>query len=215
MVAFGLAMIPFGWILVLSGTVAPNWRSVYNISGEDPDLVLFQGIWDTCRYYATSGLVCSSTDEEYFDHRVVESAQRMMAASLFVALVGLAVAIFGVRCWSTRPRWTVVCLGGFAIICAGLLAIVPVAWYAHELTDIHSPSTDIEMGCCIFLGYLGGIMEVLGGFLLFLAMWQHGEKDLAATSSAETQQDLWHVNVSGIGDLRSPNNFKHPLEDKM
>uniref|UniRef100_A0A3B1IKZ0 Claudin 23.1 n=1 Tax=Astyanax mexicanus TaxID=7994 RepID=A0A3B1IKZ0_ASTMX len=156
-VIFGLILSPCGWVLDLTSMIVPHWRTVHNITGEDPGMVLYQGIWHTCSYYGTlSSISCDNDDEDYFDHRIIETAKRMMAASLIMTAIGLAVATFGVRCWSPRPRWTGVCLGGFVIVCSGLLAIMPVAWYAHVLNDISSPSTEMHLGVCIFLGYLGG-----------------------------------------------------------
>uniref|UniRef100_A0AAR2JL65 Claudin n=1 Tax=Pygocentrus nattereri TaxID=42514 RepID=A0AAR2JL65_PYGNA len=165
---FGLVLTACGWILDLTSMLAPNWRTIHNITGEDPDLILFQGLWDICSYHTSSDVVCKEEDDEYFDHRVVGTAQRMMAGSLVMTLIGLAVAAIGVRCWTVKPTWTGVCLGGFVIVCSGLLAIMPVAWYGYLLNDIDSPSEEIRIGYCIFLGYLGGIMEVLGGFFLFV-----------------------------------------------
>ncbi|XP_072520725.1 claudin-23-like [Salminus brasiliensis] len=218
-VVFGLVLTPCGWLLDLTSMVAPHWRTVHNITGEDPNLILCQGIWHTCSYYGSlSGVVCDGEDEEYFDHRVIETAQRMMVASLVMAVVGLAVATLGVRCWTVRPRWTSVCLGGFVIVCSGLLAIVPVAWYAHLLTDITSPSSEIRLGICIFLGYLGGIMEVLGGFLLFVATWLYGHKGLETGPSPQGEMPwhLWRITLSGVsGGIGNGPNFRDSQEDKM
>lgn len=201
-VIFGLVLSPCGWVLDLTSMVVPHWRTVHNISGEDPDLILYQGIWHTCSYYGTlSSIACDSDDEDYFDHRIIETAKRMMTASLIMTVIGLAVATFGVRCWTVRPRWTGVCLGGFVIVCSGLLAIMPVAWYSHVLNDISSPSTEIRLGVCIFLGYLGGIMEVLGGFILFVAIWLYGHKgpENDPSTQEETQWRPWQITMPDIG----------------
>lgn len=101
----------------------------------------------------------------------------MMIASLIVTAVGLAVATPGVRCWRDKPRWKLASLGGLLIFCSGVLTIIPIAWYTHVFTSLNTTSingdlakADIRVGYCIVLGYIGGIMEVLGGFVMFLGI---------------------------------------------
>ncbi|XP_066511513.1 claudin-23-like [Hoplias malabaricus] len=219
-VILGLSLTPCGWIMVLTSMVVPHWRTVHNITGKDPDLILWQGLWDICHYYLDSAdMVCNNQDEAYFDHRIIDTAQRMMAFSLLLTLIGLAVTVFGVRCWTVRPKWTAVCLGGFVIVCSGLLSIMPVAWYGHLLNDIDSPSPEVRLGFCIIFGYLGGILEVLGGFLLFVATWRYNGNGLNPSLSPQTEnhQNLWQITVpsvtGGVGNNCS--NPKQSLENNM
>ncbi|XP_037398420.1 claudin-23-like [Pygocentrus nattereri] len=164
----GLVFAPCGWILDLTSTVAPNWRTIHNISGEPPDLVLHQGIWDICRSFTESrDVLCNHEDSEYFNNQIIEIARRMMVASLIVTLIGLGVATIGTHCWTDKPRWSVAGLGGLFIFSSGVLTIIPVAWYHHILPYINSPSSDIRLGYCIVLGYTGGITELLGGIVMF------------------------------------------------
>ncbi|XP_051540788.1 claudin-23-like [Myxocyprinus asiaticus] len=178
---FGLVMAPCGWILDLTSTVAPNWRTINNIAGQTSDLVVEQGIWDICNTFISSRLqTCNqrSNDQTYFNSQIIPIAQGMMIASLIVTALGLAVATPGVRCWKDRPRWILASMGGLLIFCSGVLAIIPVSWYTYQLTSINSSSVkrdplkpdDIRVGYCIVLGFIGGIMEVLGGFVMFLGI---------------------------------------------
>ncbi|KAI2660076.1 claudin-23-like protein [Labeo rohita] len=178
---FGMVLAPCGWILDLTSTVAPNWRTIHNLANEASDLVVEQGIWDICRTSTTSrSQQCNqqSNDQIYFNSQIIPIAKGMMVASLIVTALGLAVATPGVRCWRERPRWILASLGGLLIFCSGVLTIIPIAWYTHILTSINSTSVkrdpnrsdDIRVGYCIILGYIGGIMEVLGGFVMFLGI---------------------------------------------
>ncbi|KAI4899902.1 hypothetical protein NFI96_003342 [Prochilodus magdalenae] len=169
----GLVFAPCGWILDLTSTVAPNWRTIHNISGHPPDLVLHQGIWDICRSFTESrDVLCNHEDKEYFDNQIIEIARRMMVASLIVTLVGLGLTTIGTHCWTGKPRRPVAGLGGLLIFSSGVLAIIPVAWYHHILAYINSPSSDIRVGYCIILGYTGGITEVLGGAVMVGGLFQ-------------------------------------------
>ncbi|XP_058645391.1 claudin 23a [Onychostoma macrolepis] len=178
---FGMVLAPCGWILNLTSTVAPNWRTINNLASEPSDLVVEQGIWDICRTSTTSrSQLCNQqgNDQIYFNSQIIPIAKGMMIASLIVTVLGLSLATPGVRCWKDKPRWILASLGGLLIFCSGALTIIPIAWYTHILTSINSTSVkrdpnrtdDIRVGYCIVLGYIGGIMEVLGGFVMFLGI---------------------------------------------
>lgn len=170
---FGMVMAPCGWILDLTATVAPNWRTLHNIPDRPTDEIVQQGIWDICLAATTNTRTeCGQTDTTYFGNEIIEIAQGMMVASLIVTLIGLAVAIPGVRCWKDKPQWTVAGLGGLLIFCSGVLTIIPIAWYTHILQDITTDTSriDVRVGYSIILGYIGGIFEVLGGFVMFIGI---------------------------------------------
>lgn len=169
---FGLVLAPCGWILDLTSTVAPSWRTVQYIAGQPQDLVLQQGLWDICRTYTTSrNVYCNQLDSEYFANHLVTTAQKLMVTSLVVNLIGLFVVATGVKCWSNRPPdWTVTGVGGFLIFFSGILTLIPIAWFNQMLHKIKSPSSDIRVGYCIVLGYMGSLMEVFGGGALFVGI---------------------------------------------
>nr|XP_046230241.1 claudin 23a [Scatophagus argus] len=170
---FGMVLAPCGWILDLTATVAPNWRTIHNIPNTPSDQFIQQGIWDICRATSTSSRdECNLEDTTYFSNQIIRVAQGLMVASLIVTLLGLAVAIPGVRCWKDRPNWTVAGLGGLLIFLSGVMTIIPIAWYTHIHREISSvsPLADVEVGYSIVLGYIGGIFEVLGGFVMFIGI---------------------------------------------
>lgn len=170
---FGLVMAPCGWVLDLTATVAPNWRTIHNVPNRPVDEVVQQGIWDIClATTTTTRTTCGQEDTTYFNNEIIPIAQGLMVASLIVTLIGLAVAIPGVRCWKDRPNWIVAGLGGLLIFLSGVMTIIPIAWYTHILTEVASvtPTSDVRVGYCIILGYIGGIFEILGGFVMFIGI---------------------------------------------
>ncbi|XP_053705587.1 claudin 23a [Synchiropus splendidus] len=170
---FGMVMAPCGWILNLTSTVSPNWRTIHDIPGQATNLFIQQGIWDICEARDTStSISCGQDDTTYFGNQIIEVAQGLMVASLVVTLVGLAVAIPGVRCWRETPNWVVAGLGGILIFLSGVMTIIPIAWYTHILEDIttETQTVTIRVGYCIVLGYIGGIFEILGGFVMFIGI---------------------------------------------
>lgn len=175
---FGLVMAPCGWVLNLTATVAPNWRTISNLDNRPASEFIEQGIWDICsRQTTTDNPTCGLDDPTYFnDNEVIRVAQGLMVASLIVTLIGLAVAIPGVRCWRSNPNWIVAGLGGLLIFLSGVMVIIPIAWYTHILTQvtsvtlINNTNESVRVGYCIILGYIGGIFEVLGGFVMFIGI---------------------------------------------
>ncbi|CAN9504997.1 unnamed protein product [Ophioblennius macclurei] len=170
---FGMVLAPCGWILDLTATVAPNWRTLHNVPDRPSNEIVQQGIFDICTTTSTStSQTCQQADEPYFQEQIIEVSQGLMVASLIVTLIGLAVAIPGVRCWKDRPNWTVAGLGGLLIFLSGVMTIIPISWYTHILRNVTTVTTgaEIRVGYCIILGYIGGIFEVLGGFVMFIGI---------------------------------------------
>uniref|UniRef100_A0A3B1JY25 Claudin 23.1 n=1 Tax=Astyanax mexicanus TaxID=7994 RepID=A0A3B1JY25_ASTMX len=165
-IIFGLVLAPCGWILDLTSTVAPNWRTLTSVSGQPQDTVYNQGIWDMCKSSTTSTTVtCNQVDTLYFNNQIIPIAKGMMVASLIVTLIGLAVVTPGARCWRDRPpRWALTSFGAVLIFCSGALTIIPIAWYTYlmpSLNSTYSSTSTNNVGYCIVLGYIGGILEVL------------------------------------------------------
>ncbi|XP_058645392.1 claudin-23 [Onychostoma macrolepis] len=168
---FGMVLAPCGWILELTSTVAPAWRTINNIPGEPSDLVLQQGLWDICRTFTSSrDIQCNQQDTQYFSAQIIQIARGLMLSSLILNVIAIGVATAGVRCWTEKPHWTVAGVGGLLIFISGVLTIIPVAWYTHTMTSIFSASTDVRVGYCLVLGFIGGIMEVLGGLVMSIGL---------------------------------------------
>uniref|UniRef100_A0A3Q2CY48 Claudin 23.1 n=1 Tax=Cyprinodon variegatus TaxID=28743 RepID=A0A3Q2CY48_CYPVA len=169
---FGMVMAPCGWVLNLVTTVAPNWRTLQDFPNLPPDRVIEQGIWDICiASTATERQQCGQEDTTYFGNDIIEISQGLMLGSLIVTLIGICVAIPGVRCWTERaPNWAVCTCAGFLIFISGVLTLIAVSWYTHIIDEITTatPLLGVRAGYCLVLGFIGGIFEVLGGFVMTL-----------------------------------------------
>ncbi|KAK2818979.1 hypothetical protein Q5P01_024540 [Channa striata] len=194
---FGLVMAPCGWILDLTATVAPNWRTLNNVPNTPSSQYTEQGIWDVCLASTiSSSPTCGQQDASYFGNYIIRVAQGLMVASLIVTLVGLAVAIPGVRCWKDKPNWVVAGLGGLLIFLSGVMTIIPISWYNYTFSNLTSVTSlnDVRIGYCIVLGYIGGIFEVLGGLVMTIGMCRccggknRGERRVEEVRSAQFHQ---------------------------
>uniref|UniRef100_A0A8C9S5P9 Claudin 23.1 n=1 Tax=Scleropages formosus TaxID=113540 RepID=A0A8C9S5P9_SCLFO len=188
---FGMVFAPCGWVLDLTSTVAPDWREISQMPGVSTDAIMRQGIWDIClAYQTTSQQTCGQQDSSYFGQQIIPVAKGLMVASLLVTLFGIAVATAGVRCWRDRPNWIISGLGGILIFLSGVMTIIPIAWYTHIINSIPTvTSGTINVGYCIILGYIGGIMEILGGAAMVIGMcsccggWNRGERSSRGTAN--------------------------------
>ncbi|MBN3319274.1 CLD23 protein, partial [Atractosteus spatula] len=168
----GIVFAPCGWIFDLTSTVAPDWREIRSIPGQSSDTFLQQGIWDICKGSDSSRTIqCNQPDTAYFQTQIVNIAKGMMIASLLVTILGIAVTAGGIRCWTDNYSWKIAGLGGILILISGVLCLIPIAWYTYLLNSITASGTDIRVGYCIVLGYIGSIMEILGGGALIIGMY--------------------------------------------
>ncbi|MBN3271483.1 CLD23 protein, partial [Polyodon spathula] len=169
----GIVLAPCGLVLDLVSTVAPDWREVRNIPNAAQDAVLQQGIWDICQAFDTSStLKCGQTDNDYFNQQVVTSAKGLMIASLIVTVAGIVVTSLGIRCWEDTPNLLMTGLGGILIFISGILCIIPIAWYTSLLNTIKASGSNIRVGYCIVLGYIGSCFMFIGGGALIICLFQ-------------------------------------------
>ncbi|XP_039635841.1 claudin 23a [Perca fluviatilis] len=166
---FGMVLAPCGFVLNLIATAAPNWRTLNNLPNNPPSNFIEQGIWQICSGSTiVTGVTCGLQDTLYFSNQIIQVAQGLMLASLIVTIIGLCVAIPGVRCWTDRPNWVVAGLGGLLFFLSGVMTIIPIAWYTRIINTVTtvSPTIAVSVGYCIILGYIGGIFEILAGIVM-------------------------------------------------
>ncbi|XP_065146283.1 claudin-23 [Paramisgurnus dabryanus] len=217
----GLVLAPCGLILDLASTVAPSWRTINNIAGESTDMVLQQGIWDICKTFTSSrDIQCGQPDTQYFNTQIIKIAQGLMLASLILNVIAIGVASAGVRCWTDKPRWTVAGIGGLLIFISGVLAIIAVSWYTHIMTSISSPSTDIRVGYCLVLGFIGGILEMIGGLVMSIGLcWRCGDRsrrERPKTDVVKSTRDphpLHRVTVPSVSSISSSSSVPYYSKD--
>ncbi|XP_029457240.1 claudin-23 [Rhinatrema bivittatum] len=190
----GMVLGPCGLVLNLTSTLAPDWREVRSIAGTSTDTVQHQGIWDICRELeATHSRQCGiDNGDNYFQNQVVQLARGLMVASLVVTALGIALASWGVRCWQDEPHYLLSGCGGLVLFVSGVLSLIPVSWYTHLISTIPAPGTDIQVGYCLVLGYLGSCFEIIGGFSLALSF--------AESCNKYTRRKKYPSPAKGLGE---------------
>uniref|UniRef100_UPI00398EF311 claudin-23-like n=1 Tax=Pristiophorus japonicus TaxID=55135 RepID=UPI00398EF311 len=165
----GLVLSPVGYVLILTSTVAPAWRDVADIRNGARDEIHHQGLWEICRdLQSVRELTCGQSDDAYFQHRAISVARGLMIASLVVSAAGLLLASWGVRCWTDTPNHAGAGAGGLVLLAGGVLTLIPVSWYTHQLQQIPNTvaGTQLSVGYAVVLGFIGGSLIIIGGIHL-------------------------------------------------
>ncbi|XP_062984511.1 claudin-23 [Elgaria multicarinata webbii] len=171
----GIVLGPCGLVLNLTSTLTPSWRNVSNIPRQRFDLVQHQGLWDICNDFQPSESPhCNIQDTEgYFSQLPVQAAKGLMPSSLALTALGLLVASLGVRCWKDIPHPLLAGLGGLLLFISGLLSLIAVSWYNHELYSLPAPEgSTLQVSYSLVLGYLGSCLEIIGGISLTFSFAQ-------------------------------------------
>ncbi|XP_036618454.1 claudin-23 [Trichosurus vulpecula] len=174
----GLVLAPCGLLLNLVCTLTPGWRQKTGFLDQPVDLLVTQGLWDTCREQSSSERQCGVSDElGYYSSEPVRAARALTVTGLATSAVGLLMASLGVRCWRQKPRAWLAGASGVVLFAAGLLGLIPVAWYSHVLQDrtvlpAESSPVQLRVGYSLVLGFLGSCLLLVGGFSLALSFAQ-------------------------------------------
>ncbi|XP_072481492.1 claudin-23 [Notamacropus eugenii] len=199
----GLVLAPCGLLLCLVCTLTPGWRQKTGFLDQPVDLLVTQGLWDTCREQSSSERQCGVGDElGYYTAEPVQVARGLTVTGLATSAVGLLMASLGVRCWHPKPRAWLAGASGLVLFVAGLLGLIPVAWYSHVLqnrTVLPAEPSPVQMrvGYSVVLGFLGSCLLIVGGFSLTLSFARvceeraHRRKQYPQRSSPNTVQIRW------------------------
>ncbi|XP_027709548.1 claudin-23 [Vombatus ursinus] len=174
----GLVLAPCGSLLNLICTLTPGWRQKTGFLDEPANALVSQGLWDTCRQQSSVDGQCGIPDElGYYTSAPVRAARALTVTALAASAAGLLLASLGVRCWRRTPRARLAGASGLALFAAGLLGLVPVAWYSHVVQDraalpAEASPVQLRVGYSVVLGFLGSCLLLAGGFSLALSFAQ-------------------------------------------
>ncbi|XP_059850489.1 claudin-15a isoform X2 [Hypanus sabinus] len=108
----------------------------------------------------------------------VRASQALMIISIILGFFAAIVSLFGLQCiqfGTTDPvaKARMATAGGSLYILAALCALVPVSWYAFNITqqfyDPIYPGTKYELGPGLYIGWAGASLQLIGGIVLCLA----------------------------------------------
>lgn len=163
-------------------------------AGEGLLLLRSDGLWESCLQVAHSELKqCWPASGPYQRDRRVRAAQGLVLASLFLCGAGIVLASVGVRCWTDLPLRGIAAAGGLLVALAGLLSLVALGLYTHNLASLGNeepagpgrpvlqphqrasstahrlPRLSLRPAGSLYFGWVGGWVQVLGGAALMLS----------------------------------------------
>ncbi|KAG5854754.1 claudin-4-like [Anguilla rostrata] len=169
-----VALGVMGLVAAIVCCAVPKWK-VSSFTGQN--IVTAQsnhdGLWMACVVQSTGQQQCKKYESLLELAPDLQAARAMTIISCFLCSVSILILFAGsdfttcVENEDAKPKITLV--AGIGMILAGLLLIIPVSWAAHNvIRNFYAIGTvqKQELGACIFVGWAGGVLMLLGGGLL-------------------------------------------------
>ncbi|XP_069775860.1 claudin-15a [Narcine bancroftii] len=175
--AAGLGLGLLGWVLVAVCLANEEWK----VSTLDGSVIttstIYENLWKSCASDSTGVFNCRHFLTLFGLSDYVRVSQALMIISIVLGLFAVVVSIFGMQCFQLQradpdEKAKVASAGGALFIVAALCAMVPVSWYAFNITrQFYDPlysGTKYELGPGLYIGWAGGSLQIIGGICLCL-----------------------------------------------
>ncbi|XP_035248969.1 putative claudin-24 [Anguilla anguilla] len=165
------------WLCTLAATATSQWLTLSTslLPTESYEL----GLWETCVVQELGATQCRPYNSLLGLPPDIRLARALMCTALGSGLLGLLLAVPGLRlvnsCEGPRARGakrTARILGGVFCLAAGVVGLVPVSYMAHltVLRFFDESVPDVvprwEFGNALFCGWAAGLLHLLAGGLL-------------------------------------------------
>ncbi|KAJ8347381.1 hypothetical protein SKAU_G00287820 [Synaphobranchus kaupii] len=171
-VCVGLGVL--GLVAGIVCCVVPKWKES-SFTGQNivTAQVTQDGLWMSCVVQSTGQQQCKTYDSLLILSADLQAARAMTIISCMLSVLSVLTLFAGanfttcVQNEAAKPKLTLV--AGIGLILAGVLLIIPVSWSAHNvIRAFRNPLNPQkkELGACIFVGWAGSVLLLLGGGLL-------------------------------------------------
>ncbi|XP_078065369.1 claudin-15-like isoform X1 [Mustelus asterias] len=197
---FSLSLAFVGVVLTFVSTTANEWR----ISSTSTTLItaswIYDGLWNTCTANAMGIVQCIYYSSLLSLNSYVQACRALMIISIILGVIATVMALFGLKCTNIgsmeeRTKGKVSLSGGLVFILSGLCAIVPVSWYAYNITmDFYNPiyaGKKYELGSALYIGWAGSALLILGGAFLCCSCKRNAQPGGYKYSSAQSGQRIY------------------------
>uniref|UniRef100_A0A8C8EA06 Claudin n=1 Tax=Otus sunia TaxID=257818 RepID=A0A8C8EA06_9STRI len=173
----GFVLAFMGWIGIISSTAMPQWKMA-SYAGDNivTAQALYEGLWMSCAMQSTGQIQCKVYDSLLKLESSLQATRALMVAAILLGLVGLFVAVTGMKCMKCMEddqvkKMRMAVFGGVIFIIAGLAALVATSWYGNRVArafyDPFTPvNTRFEFGSALFIGWAAASLAILGGSFL-------------------------------------------------
>lgn len=186
----GLVLCLVGWVGLILACGLPMWQVTAFL---DHNIVtaqtLWRGLWMTCVVQSTGQMQCKVYDSVLALNPEVQAARALTVGAVLLALVALFLSLVGAQCTncvSPGPvKARVAFTGGALYALCGLLALVPLCWFANIVVrEFYDPSIPMsqkyELGAALYIGWAASALLMCGGGLMCCVAWVYGnQQDLS------------------------------------
>ncbi|XP_004081827.1 claudin-10 isoform X1 [Oryzias latipes] len=171
-VAFLSGLVGLG--AIIGATVSNEWRATSRASSVITATWVLQGLWKNCAGNAIGALHCRPHHTIFGLEDYIQACRGLMIAAVCLGFFGCVSALVGMKCTkiggSDQSKTKTTCFAGINFVLGGLCSIAACSLYAHRITsEFFNPfiiDQKYELGAALFIGWAGGILCILGGFVL-------------------------------------------------
>ncbi|NWV46113.1 CLD1 protein, partial [Daphoenositta chrysoptera] len=162
---------------IIISTAMPQWKMA-SYAGDNivTAQALYEGLWMSCAMQSTGQIQCKVYDSLLKLESSLQATRALMVASILLGLVGVFVAVTGMKCMKCMEddqvkKMRMAVFGGVIFIISGLAALVATSWYGNRVArafyDPFTPvNTRFEFGSALFIGWAAASLAILGGSFL-------------------------------------------------
>ncbi|XP_012974122.1 claudin-5 [Mesocricetus auratus] len=177
----GLVLCVVGWVGLILACGLPMWQVTAFL---DHNIVTAQttwkGLWMSCVVQSTGHMQCKVYESVLALSAEVQAARALTVGAVLLALVALFVTLTGAQCTTcVAPgpvKARVALTGGALFALCGLLALVPLCWFANIVVrEFYDPAVPVsqkyELGAALYIGWAATALLMCGGGLVCCGAW--------------------------------------------
>ncbi|XP_062038246.1 claudin-5 [Lepus europaeus] len=177
----GLVLCLVGWVGLILACGLPMWQVTAFL---DHNIVTAQttwkGLWMSCVVQSTGHMQCKVYESVLALSAEVQAARALTVGAVLLALVALFVTLAGAQCTTcVAPgpgKARVALTGGALYALCGLLALVPLCWFANIVVrEFYDPAVPVsqkyELGAALYIGWAASALLMCGGGLVCCGAW--------------------------------------------
>uniref|UniRef100_A0A8C9PQ72 Claudin 5 n=1 Tax=Spermophilus dauricus TaxID=99837 RepID=A0A8C9PQ72_SPEDA len=177
----GLVLCLVGWVGLILACGLPMWQVTAFL---DHNIVTAQttwkGLWMSCVVQSTGHMQCKVYESVLALSTEVQAARALTVSAVLLALVALFVSLAGAQCTTCvapgPAKARVALTGGVLYALCGLLALVPLCWFANIVVrEFYDPAVPVsqkyELGAALYIGWAASALLMCGGGLVCCGAW--------------------------------------------
>ncbi|XP_046724497.1 claudin-4 [Silurus meridionalis] len=169
-----LALLGFlGTILIAA---LPMWKmSAFIGANIVTAQIYWEGLWMNCVLQSTGHMQCKAYDSILALSQYLQATRALICVSLAAGVFAIGLTVVGTRYTNflrddLNKKAKIGIVAGVVYIIAGILCLISVSWSAYTtIQNFYNPqvisASKGELGACIYIGWVAGFLQVLGGGL--------------------------------------------------